>query len=323
MYEKNRLPFRTGLLVTKSGHRHSYPKPPFKGRGWHIDYSVYSGRHHRDCDEVVIYAQKQLAAQKILNVTSNCMELINGQRVNPFGEMSLLAYNENDDNGISHFNRQFFETSCTPLACSLATKVTCKNVYIYALAKYNFSVSLYNRDLVDLEPWSSPHLPVSKHPEDHVAFCHAIVAAYSVLEEMGLEVRASNTRPSMINGKWNPEVRFDLENRLRKARINLSEKMLWTIRGPRRKIESKKQINTSEKMPWSFGPVRDAGVEIVDAIAYASWLRSKVSSHKTIDITRSISPYDVISTQHLARRLLLEHFGMWRDYFRNLEGQTF
>ena len=116
----------------------------------------------------------------------------------------------------------------------------------------------------------------------------------------------------MIDGKWNPIVKSDLENRLNNSGVDLSERLLWLVRGKPNRIEVKRTPELKSKMRWSTGKVRDAEIEVIDAILYASWLRSKVSSHKTNKLTYSLSPYDVENIQHLARRLLLEALGYWR-----------
>jgi hypothetical protein len=54
-------------------------------------------------------------------------------------------------------------------------------------------------------------------------------------------------------------------------------------------------------------------VSIVDAIAHASWLRSRVSAHKLkYEFARVLSVYDVSNAQFFARRLLLESLRLWR-----------
>ena len=57
--------------------------------------------------------------------------------------------------------------------------------------------------------------------------------------------------------------------------------------------------------------------DLVDAISYASWLRSKVASHNTKALTRGLSPYDVVNVQHLARRLLIEVLGIFDHFYGN------
>jgi hypothetical protein len=142
-------------------------------------------------------------------------------------------------------------------------------------------------------------------------FSHAIISAYSVVEELGLNVRASPKHPSHINGQWNPLVKQDLEGRLRKSGVDLSEPVLWVARGSKRRIEARRALPAGAKAPWSAWVVRDSEIEVVDAIAYAGWLRSTVASHATKVLTRVLSPYDVINVQNLGRRLLLESLGFW------------
>lgn len=317
-------PYHTGF-VDQADYFARYPSPPFKGKAWHIDFEEYTrNKYQQNQQEIIIYASNRQSAQKVLNLITSSLELYGGQPISPFGDIDLFAYNDEeikklDEEELAELRFKSFSTSGIPAACLIAAKASYRKKYVYAIAKYNFSVSLYSQFGVELEPWSAPHLPVSVHPEDHIAFSHAIISAYSVLEELGLEIRASSKKPSMIDGKWNPVVKKDLEQRLQKAGVDLSDKLLWTLRGPRRKIEKKRQIPIFEKMRWSAGPVRDSTVEIVDAIAYTSWLRSFVASHKVKEITEVISPYDVINTQHLARRLLLEPFGIWKDFFKKLK----
>ena len=141
---------------------------------------------------------------------------------------------------------------------------------------------------------------------------HCIISAYSVIEELGLEVRASNQKPSVLNGKWNPIVLADLENRLKAAGIDLSDTFPWLLRVTRRKIEMKKSLPITKPASWAYGRVRDHEVNITDAIAYASWLRSNVSSHTIKETTRRLTAYDVANVQHLARRLILESIGEWK-----------
>jgi len=66
------------------------------------------------------------------------------------------------------------------------------------------------------------------------------------IEQLGLEVRASQQRPSMINGAWNPEVKSALEDRLRKRSVNLDELINWNVRGS----VSFARCTTNSKSTW-------------------------------------------------------------------------
>jgi hypothetical protein len=267
--------------------------------------------------EIVINSKSWHRAQYALNLILSSILLYSGNP--PLFEMDLVAHN--DDEPEFHdpvyrkaITEKYMGTSNIPIACAITAKASRKRKWVYAVTKYKFSTSLYGVFHVDLEPFRSPHLAVSPFPEDHVIFSHAIVSAYSAIEDLGLEIRASQKRPSRINGKWNPIVRKDVEDRLEAANIDLNETILWTIRGPRRKIEKKRGFPVLEKASWAGGPVRDAEIEIIDAIAYTDWLRDCVASHGVKELTKVLSPYDVVNVQHLTRRLILESIGYWRYY---------
>jgi len=171
------------------------------------------------------------------------------------------------------------------------------------------SISIHH---IDLEPWKAPYRAVSSFPGDQVMLSYAIISSYSVVEDQKLTLQASSKNPSRIKGKWNPAVKWDLEERLHRAGVDLKEPILWLARGPQRKIEKRREIPDGTNAPWSASIVRDTEIPIIDAIAYAEWLRSGVASHAVNDLTPVLSPYDVINAQHVARRLLLETLGSWR-----------
>ena len=133
------------------------------------------------------------------------------------------------------------------------------------------------------------------------------------IEQLGLELRASNKKPSILNNNWNPEVKSDLEQRLIKSRINIRENILWNRRFTPSKIEKNKKPIVSNKANWTklYGFVRDVNIELVDAIRLTSWIRSSIVSHKLKNEIKSISIFDVANANFLARRLFLEKLGLW------------
>lgn len=167
---------------------------------------------------------------------------------------------------------------------------------------------------MELEPTPSRHIRLSEYPSDHVRFAYAVIAAYAVIEQLGLEVRASASRPSFVNGAWNPPVRADLEARLVSAGVDLHNHEVWHLRGPKTRIERARALTLLKRAQWAYGPVRDIEVDVVDAIAGVSWLRSRAAAHKLGDLGRSLSVYDVANAQLLSRRLLLEALGLFRVY---------
>jgi hypothetical protein len=110
-------------------------------------------------------------------------------------------------------------------------------------------------------------------------------------------------------------VKRELEDRLKRAKIDISDPIVWSVRGGKSRLEIERPqhlYTRSKRTPWTKWTVRDQYVEIVDAIGHASFLRSRVSSHRLKPSwVRMLSPYDVASVQHLARRLFLETLGYW------------
>ncbi len=195
----------------------------------------------------------------------------------------------------------------------MAAKVFTRKSRTYAVCKYVFSQSLYSVLGVDTEPYRSQYLKLSAVPYDHVVFSHAALAAYSVVEELGFDLRSSAARPSRINGQWNPEVKLNLEARLRRGKIDLSQKVLWAVRGPIRRLEQRRPLPQGFLAEWSGGQiVRDCFLGVIDAIAYADWIRDKAAAHQVNRLTASVSPYDIVNLQFLARILTLQATGFWK-----------
>jgi hypothetical protein len=152
---------------------------------------------------------------------------------------------------------------------------------------------------------------VSPFPRDHARLAAAIVAAYQVLEELDLGIPASGKNPSRPNGEWNPTVRKDLERRLTAAKVDLGDLALWQRRGTPRRVEKRRPTKPVKRAEWAGHRIRDEEVEVVDAIADLSWLRSHASSHG-LSRAVSLTGYEVANAQYIARRVLLSRIGMWR-----------
>ncbi len=298
------------------------PGPPYKGKGWYATIQPWEADQslevaapaQQDQQEIIVHAKSHHTAQNALDLVLDVLWLFSGGQALVD---SLLAWNDEYlDNLPAHLRGQAdrrtlqrFSAGYILEACALAAKASFKRKYVHALAKHTFSLRMYSTHVIDLEPFRAPYLRKEVRPIKRVILCHSIIAAYSVIEELGLEVRASKEKPAHIDRNWNPEVRADLERRLVAAHVNLDEKLLWTARGPKRRVERRRVPRIAETAEWADGCVRDGFMDIVDAIAYASWLRSKVASHKLSVLASSLSPYDVANVQALACRLLQDSLG--------------
>lgn len=307
--------YQTGIIAP-SDEKYQ-PDSPFNGAGWTASLQtdirkpqpIYNGK------EVIIKASKWVTAQKALNLIRSSYTVLSGNSL--FSDDEFVAFNDDEPHFDDYFTakthkEKYWSTANLPLACAIAARASTKKRWVYAISKYCFSASIFSVCHVDLDPsFGAVHLPVSSFPDDHIRFCYSIISAYSSIEDLGLEIRASARNPSRINGNWNPKVKENLEARLINGKIDLSETLLWIERGPKRKTERKRPLNSLSRASWSYGLNRDVEVNIIDAIARADWLRDCVASHGAKELTSSLSPYDVVNVQHLSRRLILENMGFW------------
>jgi hypothetical protein len=199
-------------------------------------------------------------------------------------------------------------------ACQLANRATRNRNFVYAVHKLALSFQSSSPNIMDLQPGESPRrFRVQTDPIYHVYLANAVTLAYSAIEEVGLELRATQENPSkMPDGSWNPSVKSEIEQRLRKSGIDITEDQIWTLRGPKTRVEKGRPPPSTGKPSWSRGTVRDVNVKLIEALALASWLRSGTTTHRFTDRTRSLTVYDAHNVQFLARRLILEKFGFWK-----------
>lgn len=309
--------YRTGFVA--SGGEEDQPAPPYCGRGWSAYLIPQSGSHRSsgvrgnavyDSMEIAVRAHSWVAAQRAVDLIDSCRLVISGDP--DIVDSTQTAFNATQPDWMAPeelsylAEHQFHETSHLPLACALAARVSTRRRWIYAVAKYKFSVGLFGIHHMDMQPNYGTYHPISSHVDDHVRFCHAIMAAHGVLEDLGLDVPAGPGRPSRTaQGTWNPEVKAVLDDRLRSAGVNAQDSILWTVRGPARRIERARPLPIGTRPTWDWGPIRDIQIAIPDAISYSSFLRDRVAAHNVKRLTSSLSPYDVVNVQHLARFLFL------------------
>jgi hypothetical protein len=341
---------RQGLVLYTTGAwslgppRQAYLKPPFRGKGWTIGFRTYQfkGRPYRShgekafialrgfsptvgkiirksngrpvswktTPELVIFAKSQRTAQQAANLLF-VARLILRMSWTFVDHFVALAENDLSQPEFDYYRHSALHEERLPEAAALAARLSSRRKWQYAAMKFWASFRLCGPDFADFHPRSAVHRGVTSDPFGHVACALAITSAYGVLEELGLELRASKEQPAKVKGVWNPVVRSGLERRLQNVGVNLEKKVTWVLRGPRTRIEAERAAPQGSRAPWTFGPLRDRQVEVVDAIAHASWLRSRVSAHRTSSLTMSLTEADVHNVQMLARYLLLLSAGSW------------
>ena len=279
-----------------------------KGRGWKAYESTARaeiGKHHSgSLTEIVIEASNSNTAQKALNLIHTVHDMLTG---GPVFDVSPRVFPADPDEHKQLYPDPVFDqpyslqTSGFPRACRLAAIASTKRAYTYALSLYQVSQSIHANHPMDLEHYLLPNQHRSQLPHDHVRFAYSIVTAYAVLEQLGLALNG----PAFEYGKWIPEKRADLEQRLTRAGFNLAESALWHLRGGRTRLEMRRKTQALRRADWASGRVRDEEVAVVDAIADLRSLRSGIAAHDVKDLACLLSVYDVANAQYLARRSIL------------------
>ena len=257
-----------------------------KGNGWHIKYVTVEGdQRFPNNKEAIIYASSATQAQAVANLIFAAQYLENGTDIvgstphNVVPYINLLHSQPNSD--------ILWEERCsdfTPQYCTIAAKASLETRTEIALSKFQLSCELFSThrndacDFYDEDPLLSPYA------HDHVRMAYAIVIAYAVIEELGLEVRVRDIEKTvekadgkyifkekesskLSNGEWNSRVKQDLEERLLASHINLNEKFYWTARGGETPLESKRPPKINRLWPEKT-LIRDGEIDIIDAISH-------------------------------------------------------
>jgi hypothetical protein len=314
-YRGPKSDFFAGIM--NSDFREAYPAIQWDGN-WSEDNSA-TDFEAVSCPEIVVFADDRSEAQKAMRLMEAAYVLV--YDMPDFLDRLFLAIPD-DQKEFEDFKgdhqlgpNAFLGGGCAPgfcLAAWIAAKASHKRHVVYALMKYLLSKRTCFVDLMATDPAKRANVSAEKDLATHVAFTNAIIQAYGVIEELRFAVKASDKKPATINGKWNPEVKQDLTARLVRGRIDLADHETWIVHGPSREIDRKQSHRTGPKARWASGAVSDMELAVEDAIARASFLRSKVSSHKLGRWAASLTVLDVANVQFLARRLPLEHLGALR-----------
>jgi hypothetical protein len=190
-----------------------------------------------------------------------------------------------------------------------------------SIVKYQLSTQIYSQHFMDLH--ESINWKTTEYSYIQMRFAFAIITAYSVIEELGLEIRGASVSKRSIqsDGTWEPSILGDLLARLDNSNINCNENITWFSRGEDTDIESRRPIKFVKLSEWSNGEemydetilkVKDGYVYIPDAINHISYLRSSIASHNVGYRIFGLSVFDVANAQFLARRLLLESVHLWK-----------
>lgn len=271
-------------------------------------------------DELIIIAENEEVAEDNLNIILSGALLGYPQISKEYKNTYLNDIEEINDELYSkdEFKKYYKRLELIGYGCLILSKVNKDLQLMYALEKYKLSLELCSM---------TPH---SAHPkygqifenytvlkQYHTKAAFAIISAYSVIEELGLEIRSSSAKPRFLNketGEWNPDVLNDINNRLGKIGISQEDNIEWIFRGDKTNVERdlKPYFNNDSKWCKYGAEIRDKTLTFPEALHNTSYLRNFIAAHKFRDIIQYISPYDVFNVQCLARNLLLRKLKLWQ-----------
>lgn len=206
----------------------------------------------------------------------------------------------------------------TAFGCLIAEKTIKDNQLVYAIEKYKTSIGLTSFNPHSANPrYGQVFDNYDVKREYHTKAAFAIISAFSVIEELGFEIRSSQKKPRFTNpenGEWNPEVLGDIQQRLNESGIPNEMTFDWVYRGKPTSIEQEIKPYFGFDSEWTkYGQtVRDKTLTMPEAIHNASFLRNFIAAHKFNELTQYISPYDVFNVQNLSRKLILNKLGLWQ-----------
>lgn len=178
-----------------------------------------------------------------------------------------------------------------------------------AIFKYDMA-----RDLTEINPLalspSNDWIDRVYHHSEQLRFGYSIIACYSILEELNLEIISNTKNPStQKNGTiWNDSVLDDLKVRLERNGIPPDMTIPWLVRRDYKR-PFKAVVQSCVPCEWSDGDkVRDFQIAIYDAILELSYIRDCMASHGVRERIYELSIYDAENAYALLRIILFRYF---------------
>ncbi|WP_155296358.1 hypothetical protein [Spirosoma rigui] len=271
-------------------------------------------------NELIIEAATEEVAEDFISILQGGMLLVfpDASIIHKF--IFITEYDESrnklyTDEHIFSYLKKFDNVS---FGCLIAQKIIRDNQLVYAIEKYKTSIGLTSFNPYSADPmYGKVFDNYDFKREYHTKAAFAIIAAFSVIEELGLEIRSSQKRPRFLNsatGEWNPDVLLDVQERLNESNISDRLTFDWVYRGDPTRIEKEIKPYFGFDSEWTkYGEaVRDKTLTIAEAVHNASYLRNFIAAHKFNELTQYISPYDVFNVQSLGRKLILNKLNLWQ-----------
>lgn len=290
-------------------------------------------RHGEEYGQVLIFEAERDEADNAIELIRAANLILEGfpDRFSPNGHGFEISDNPNEREKIFElvfrtnvYFEQFTYRRTLPVAVAVAAKAWSDSRLIYAIHKLAQSIMTESVSPHSMHP---RHRQVfEKHTSDyssHVGTSVAINLAYSAIQELGLDVKASGKNRRWSDSKdfvWNPDVLEKLKTRLTGAGIDPDRTIDWVVRGDKSEVEVH-PIRDSLAAYSDGGEVRDLELSLPDAINRCEHLRNFMTAHAFSSSTPRLGPYEVYNTQQVARFLMLSTCGMWNVWTDELKAR--
>ena len=284
-------------------------------------------RHPIPSDQLIIIAANEGIAEDALSTIKGGILLAYPDLNNQHGARELINVEKYDPEIYTDkaFHGYFKRFDHVGYGCYVLKEAYGNVDLQYAIEKYKLSLEINSMTPHSANPKYGQMFDHYKTDKSyHTSGAFAIIAAFSAVEELGLEVRSSSEKHRFLdneNGVWNPEVLNDVNKRLGKIGISEEDTFDWIFRGEKTEIEKDLKPYFGYDSQWTEvnEDVRDKTLTFPEAIHNLSYLRNFIASHKFKELTQYISPYDIFNAQSLARNLILRSLGMWQVDIYKLE----
>lgn len=279
------------------------------------DIERYVSMGYKPARELMILSDDEEVAETVMRLVY-CGTILEYPSPTEFPEPPFCYDISNSSHIVmaEHYPRQSINELAL-FGCVIACRAWKHDEVIYSLEKYRLSLTLDHFTPHSGHPTYGNMFEYSQGDyRRHVSAAYAALAAYSIVEELGVSIKSSHDNPRFLTGgEWNPDVKEDLLGRLREIGVSDDESMLWSLRGDPTPMEIDiKPVLGVESEYCAYPDVRDRKLKVYEAIHYASYIRNYFLAHKFRDLTKYITPYDVSNLQSLARLLLLSRLGLWK-----------
>lgn len=283
-------------------------------------YSNSPERHPVPSDQLIIVAENEEIAEDVLSTIKGGILLAYPDLDNQYGAIDLTEVDKFDSEIYSdkRFHNYFRRFDHVGYGCYVLKEAYGNVDLQYAIEKFKLSLEINSMAPHSANPKYGQMFDYYKIDKSyHTSGAFAIIAAFSAVEELGLEVRSSAKKHRFLdndNGVWNPKVLNDINERLGEIGITEEDTFDWIFRGEKTEIEKDLKPYFGHDSKWSEinEEVRDKTLTFPEAIHNLSYLRNFIASHKFKELTKYISPYDIFNAQSLTRNLILRELGIWQ-----------